>query len=231
MAIYCPQCGTEATANQQYCRKCGVNLSLIGKALTLSESIARGDRGPLPKVKEIIGNIKIEQISDEIGRGLEQMNTEIVRSIDTAKTHTHRLGQIGRKKTPQERYEKAVRDGMSSLFGGVGLMIFLYYLAGVLVLKIPPEKLARIPFELEPVVRMAWMVGFLPMLTGLGQLLGALMTKPAPGMVEEAEPPAAESVRTGPLAEPEPLPPPSVTEHTTNFLDEQASPPRAGQRQ
>jgi len=219
MAIYCPQCGVEAAGNQQFCRKCGVNLSLIGKALTLSESIARGDRGPLPKVKEIIGGLKIEVMTDEIGRGLEQMNTEIVRSIDTAKAaHARGWDWRGRPKTPQEQYEKAVRAGMSSMFGGAGLMVALYYLAAVVVLKVPPETLARIPFELEPVVRMMWLLGLVPTLQGFGQLLGALMTRPAPVLPAAPEPPAPEPARTGPLAEP--APPPSVTEHTTEFLDE-----------
>jgi hypothetical protein len=217
MAIYCPQCGTEAAQTQQFCRKCGVNLSLIGKALNLSESIARGDRGPLPKVKEIIGGIKIEAMTDEIGRGLEQMNTEIVRSFDTAKA-SPAWDRFRRQKTPEERYEKSVRDGMSSIFGGVAAMIALYYLAGVIVLKVPPDALAKIPFELEPVVRMIWLLGLIPALQGFGQLVGALMTKPAPGRIDAPEPPALESASAGP--------PISVTEGTTSLLDETAGAPR-----
>lgn len=220
MAIYCPQCGTEAEGTQQFCRKCGVNLSLIGKALSLSESIARGDRGPLPRVKEIVANLEIDRVTDEIGRGLDQMTSEIERSIKTARQRRER-GERGSRK-PEQRYEDAVRGGMSSFFGGIGFMIVFYLLAPTIILKIPPERAARIPFELEPVIRMLWIVGLLPVLTGIGRTLGALMTKPSPPRFPPAAqqlpstPPAA--VATGPLAELA-APPPSVTEHTTELLE------------
>jgi len=43
--MYCPQCGTEAQANVQYCRVCGSDLK---------------DRGPLPTIKEIVNTLKVE---------------------------------------------------------------------------------------------------------------------------------------------------------------------------
>jgi hypothetical protein len=46
-------------------------------------------------------------------------------------------------------------------------MIFLYYFSVALVLKIPPEALTKIPFELEPVVRILWLAGLMPTLSGL----------------------------------------------------------------
>src|SRR5437868_5575798 len=106
--MFCPQCGTEAPANQQYCRKCGANLKMIGKAVALSESIARSDRGPLPKIKEMIKGFKLEQVAkdanlprlplppsgrsrekkdtDEVSLALEKKKKEIVRGISVAKT-------------------------------------------------------------------------------------------------------------------------------------------------
>ena len=51
--MFCPQCGTESQSTQ-YCRVCGANLKVIGKAVALSEAVARSDRGPLPKIKEMI---------------------------------------------------------------------------------------------------------------------------------------------------------------------------------
>jgi hypothetical protein len=44
--MYCPQCGTESSSGLQFCRSCGANLKVIGKAVSLSEAIARSDRGP-----------------------------------------------------------------------------------------------------------------------------------------------------------------------------------------
>jgi hypothetical protein len=84
--MYCPQCGTESSSGQQYCRSCGANLKVIGKAVSLSEAIARSDRGPLPKIKEMMKSLKIEQVSDEISRALEQMNQEIVRNSGSLAT-------------------------------------------------------------------------------------------------------------------------------------------------
>src|SRR5882762_2397173 len=83
--MYCPQCGTESQASLQYCRLCGANLKVIGKAVSLSEAIARSDRGPLPKLKEMVKNLKLEQVSDEISGALDKMNEEIVRSSGEAK--------------------------------------------------------------------------------------------------------------------------------------------------
>ena len=74
--MYCPQCGTESSSGLQYCRSCGANLKVIGRAVSLSEAIARTDRGPLPKIKEMMKNLKVEQVSEEISRALEQMNKE-----------------------------------------------------------------------------------------------------------------------------------------------------------
>ena len=47
-------------------------------------------------------------------------------------------------------------------------------LCGALVLKIPPETLARLPFEVEPLVKVAWLVGLLPTLPQYAGLKRAL---------------------------------------------------------
>ena len=47
--------------------------------------------------------------------------------------------------------------------------------AGALVLKIPPETLAKIPFELEPVLHVAWLVGLIPTLAGLGRIIAGTL--------------------------------------------------------
>src|SRR4029077_8424408 len=73
--MYCPQCGTESQATQ-YCRVCGANLKVIGKAVTLSEAIARSDRGPLPKIKEMVKGLKAEHLTEEVSRALDRMDHE-----------------------------------------------------------------------------------------------------------------------------------------------------------
>jgi hypothetical protein len=215
--MFCPQCATESIPNQQYCRTCGANLKMIGKAVTLSETIARSDRGPLPKIKEMIKNLKVEHITDDVGRAIEQMNQEIVRNISNAKTK----GQLDRQQRDERRRENHIVHGASAMFFGVALMIVLYFLSSVLVLKIPPEALAKIPFELEPVVRTAWIIGLIPAMSGFARILAGLyvrsgrcapeITAPEP---EEVQLPAAETSALPPT----PVPRNSVTENTTEFF-------------
>jgi len=213
--MYCPQCGTESSSGLQYCRSCGANLKVIGKAVSLSEAIARSDRGPLPKIKEMMKNLKVEQVSEDISRALDQMNIEIARSSEEPKPP--RI--IGKKtKTREQRREKHLTTGAISLFSGIGLAIFLYYLSAALVLKLPPDVVAKVPFEIEPVVRMIWLVGLMPALSGVGHLLAGILVRPDP-------PAEMEAVRSAPvLGEAEPLAratPVSVTERTTDLLEHQ----------
>ena len=211
--MYCPQCGTESSEGLQYCRSCGANLKVIGKAVSLSEAIARSDRGPLPKFKEMIKNLKIEHVSDDISRALDRMNQEIVRSSEDPKPRRVR----GRKpKTAAERRERHLTTGAVAFFGGIGFAIFLYYLTGALVLKLPPDIVAKAPFEIEPVVRILWLVGLMPMLSGLGHIVAGLLVRPdAPVEIEAAKPVPVLSERE-PIAYAAPV---SVTERTTNLLE------------
>ena len=140
------------------------------------------------------------------------------------------------KKSPARRREDHIVKGTVSFFSGVGLMIFLYYLCGALVLKIPPETLARLPFEVEPLVKVAWLVGLLPTLSGLGRIVAGLTIKPARALGPEGEGearPQVEGARREQAAAlaggraPEAAQS-SVVEHTTELLGEKV-PQHGGQ--
>ncbi|MEA2205316.1 MAG: hypothetical protein QOE77_2092 [Blastocatellia bacterium] len=216
--MYCPQCGTESSSGLQYCRLCGANLKVIGKAVTLSEALARSDRGPMPKIKEMMKSLhppNMEQVSDEISRALDQMNQEIVKSSGSLVGVKPMWG--GKKeKTARRRREENIVHGLISLFSGIGLMIFLYYLAGALVLKLPERILAQAPFDIPPVVHMIWLVGLLPALTGVGRILAGLSIKPEPSPAVELSPTAMETSELTPRIEPA-----SITDRTTNILNRQ----------
>jgi hypothetical protein len=214
--MYCPQCGTESSSGLQYCRSCGANLKVIGKAVSLSEAIARSDRGPLPKLKEMMKNLKPEQVSEDISRALDQMNKEIVRSSDDPTPHQPWWLQGRKKKTAEQRREKHLTTGAISLFSGIGLATFLYYLTGALVLKLPPDFVARVPFEIEPVVRILWLVGLMPTLSGLGHILAGLLVRPDPPEQIETSKAAMELSEREPITRAAPT---SVTERTTNLLE------------
>jgi len=119
--MYCPQCATESTPGLQYCRVCGANLKVIGKAVSLSEAIARSDRGPLPKIKEMVKNLKVEHVTEEVSRALDHMNTEIVKVSAEAKAKQQRSWSLRRKKTAAERRERQITQGILSLFSGTRL--------------------------------------------------------------------------------------------------------------
>ncbi len=216
--MFCPQCGTESTAGQPYCRSCGANLKVIGKAVTLSEAIGRSDRGPLPKIKEMMKNFKAEHVTEEVSRALDQMNSEIVRSTGDIRERGPRF--LRGQKTPEERRERLLVKGTVSIFSGAGLTIFLYFLTHAINLHLPADVIADIPFEVDPIVRVLWLVGLIPAFAGVGRLLAAMSIK-----VNKQDPVAdkpSESVGTPVLKADtarDLYAPPSVTERTTNILE------------
>jgi hypothetical protein len=144
------------------------------------------------------------------------MNKEIVRSSDDPTPRKPWWPELREKKTAKQRREKHLVTGTISLFSGIGFAIFLYYLTGALVLKLPPDFVAKVPFEIEPVVRILWLVGLMPALSGVGHIIAGLLIRPdPPGQIEGSK--AAQE-----LSEREPIvrgAPASVTERTTNILE------------
>jgi hypothetical protein len=214
--MFCPQCGNESQAPVQYCRVCGANLKVIGKAVALSEAVARSDRGPLPKIKEMIKEFKVDHVSDEVSGALDRMNQEIARiSPESQRPERAPWISFGRKKTPAEKRENHISKGVISLFSGVGLTVFLYYLSAALVLKLPPHIIDQIPFEIDPVVKIIWLLGLLPVTSGLGHILAGLLIRPQreqPQFDQVVSPPRELTDR--PISNPV-----SVTDHTTNLLE------------
>jgi hypothetical protein len=133
------------------------------------------------------------------------------------------LIQFGKRKTPAERREKHITTGIVSLFSGVGLTIFLYYLSAALVLKLPPHVIAQIPFEIDPVVRMIWLFGLLPTLSGVGHILAGLLIRPRQELeLEQAAVAPPRDLTDGGVSFPTTtvaVAPDSVTERTTNLLE------------
>ena len=231
--MYCPQCGTESQGPVQYCRICGSNLKVIGKAVSLSEAIARSDRGPVLKIKEMMQNLKVDHVTEEISRALEKMNQEIAQSCTTPRLAKERRPwpSMRRKKTAAERREQHITKGVVSLFSGAGLSLFLYFLSTALVLKLPPDLVGQIPVEVNRLVPMIWLLGLLPMTSGLGHIIAGLLIRPDP---EEPQPQLDQvgspprELTDRPLSNPVPF---SVTDHTTNLLDsERVTAPRDKQK-
>jgi hypothetical protein len=211
--MYCPQCGTEAAADQRFCRSCGANLKLIARAVSLGEAVARSDRGPLPKIKAIMSELKAqhagEHAGEEVSHAMERMKEEIVSGIEQE--------QEKREEKLELRRENHIAKGLAAMGAGLGIIIFLYYYAGVIVGLIPPETLAKIPFPLEPALHAAWIVGLIPTFAGTGRFIGGLLTRPERKRRLKAREKEKEVIASEPA--PQALPR-SVTEGTTELLDE-----------
>jgi hypothetical protein len=230
--MYCPQCATESSPGLQYCRSCGANLKVIGKAVALSEAIARSDRGLVPKLKEMAKNLRVEHVTEEVSRALDRVNQEIART-PREKRPSKPWWLQKEKKTPQERREDQFVKGTISLFSGIGLMIFLYFFAASVVLKLPPDWIAKIPFELESLLRVLWLVGMVPTLSGAGHIVAGLLIRRAPPQSIDAPAQNVDGLSPAPpgsidapahsqrpvFGNPAQQAVPSVTERTTNLLE------------
>src|SRR4030095_15121704 len=217
--MFCPQCGLESQAELKFCRSCGANLKVIGKAVMLSEAIARSDGVPA-KIKEMVQNLKVEKVTEEVSRAMDKMNREIERTA----AHTRESRWRRKQKTAAERRESMLTRGFVKLGSGAGFMLFLYFLSHAMVLRLDPDVINKVPFDIPSVVRVVWLIGLIPVLSGLGHLFAGLTIKPAPE--KQIEFPTDAPLRIDP-----PLPNPelttasarqpltSVTERTTNILD------------
>src|SRR5690348_3823004 len=125
---------------------------------------------------------------------------------------------LRRRKTAAERRENHITKGVVSVFSGVGLTVFLYFLSTSVIFKLPPDILGQIPFELISVTRVIWLLGLLPITSGVGHILAGLLIRPdneqQPQLEQVVSPPRELTDR--PVTNPIPM---SVTDHTTNLLD------------
>lgn len=238
--MFCPQCGTESPADLKFCRMCGANLRVIGKAVTLSEAIARTDSVPA-KIKDLVKNFKIERVTDEVARAMETMNQEIVRTAAEHKQHAsqHREQSARKKKekTAEQRREKHLVSGTISFFTGIGLALVLGFVGNALLGKFPPALIDGRPFDFDSLLRIAWVIGLLPTFAGLGHIIAGLTIRRHRPDENEASPEMP--LRIGEPAEPSFAPAPafaarqddeatviaaatqpdSVTDRTTNILE------------
>lgn len=177
-----------------YCAHCG---SEVKANVQYCRVCGTDLKGPLPKVKDLVNTIKVESL----------------------KNRPNWLN-LRRKKTPAERREQHITKGVVSLFSGAGLTTFLYFLSSALVLKLPPQVIDQIPFEVAPVVRVIWLLGLLPATAGLGHILAGLLIRqgpePQPQQIDQVVSPPRE-LKDQPITHPIPI---SITDHTTNLLDE-----------
>ena len=99
-----------------------------------------------------------------------------------------------------------------------------------------PEAIAKIPFELNPIIHVVWLVGLIPTLSGLGRIIAGLSIRQEPA--KQIESPEQSPLRidlginqgipssaTYPdeMTVASPRAPDSVTDRTTNILEHKIS--------
>jgi hypothetical protein len=245
--MFCPQCGTESPPDLKFCRTCGVNLRVIGKAVTLSEAIARSDSVPA-KVKDLVKNLKIEKVTDEVARAMDKVGHEIAHTADdhhdwvkARERHEIRreLRRRRKEKTAEQRRESLLTRGFITMFSGIGLGVFLYMLGHSIVLNLSPDQISKIPFDVPSFLHVVWLIGLIPALAGFGRVIAGLtiqrdrssqITTADEQPLRIGEPSEATRVSASDFAAPKaneaPLfaarqPPDSVTDRTTNILEHQ----------
>jgi hypothetical protein len=232
--MFCPQCGTESPADLKFCRTCGTNLRVIGKAVTLSEAIARSDSVP-SKIKDLVSNLKIEKVSDEVARAMDKMKLEIGHTVEDHREwhldHIKPLGSKRKEKTAEQRREKHLTQGFVTMFGGIGFALFLYFLAPALIGKFPHPVISGRPIDIDSLLPIAWILGLMPTFTGLGHIVAGLAIR-VKGRAPQEDIPQVGPAERSPLniadrpadyVEPRafrnPQQPTSVTDRTTNLLE------------
>ena len=249
--MFCPQCGTQSSDELKFCRTCGANLRVIGKAVTLSEAIARSDSVPA-KIKDLVKNVKIEKVTDEVARAMEKVGHEIAHTADDHRDWMrarardkirHEIRHRRKEKTAEQRRERYLTRGFITMFGGVGLGGFLYVLGHSVNLNLSPDQLSKIPFDLPSLLHVMWIGGLIPTLTGFGRIMAGLaIRRERPTELTSDEQPLrigkpadTPFVAAPQFATPQPKEasvfaarpaPDSVTDRTTNILDHQPQPRR-----
>jgi len=178
-----------------YCSHCG---SEVKANVQYCRVCGTDLKGPIvPKVRELVNTIKVESQKNR-GKWLS----------------------LRKKKTAAERREQHITKGVVSLFSGAGLATFLYFLSSAVILKLPPDVVDQIPFEIAPVVKVIWLLGLLPATAGLGHIIAGLLIRqgpePEPQEIDQVVSPPRE-LKDQPITHPIPI---SITDHTTNLLDE-----------
>ena len=67
---------------------------------------------------------------------------------------------------------------MVSLFSGVGLTVFLLLSFSRARAETSAEIIDQIPFEIDPVVKIIWLFGLLPVTSGVGHIIAGLLIRP-----------------------------------------------------
>ena len=246
--MYCPKCGFEAMNNQRFCKQCGTNLQLI------HDTLKGGDSAQYPfglDLEALKQNAMEFAKSWKTGIHYEWKGHtnpgEMRPSARELKRQAREEARLRNMPKPKEwlaySWQHNLRDGLISLFTGVGLGILFYYLGQEAinsgVIRDIPRVTERGLEGIERGLRWVWLLGLIPVLKGLAQIIYASFFGESIATLSErfTVPIAAKTSLQNPdtnnldnATAPQPEharrnfdgldePPSSVTEHTTHIFD------------
>jgi hypothetical protein len=201
--MFCPGCGSDDRQHSQFCRACGMDLRAVRvglekpDAVTSSAVTAREEigRAVADKIRELEGAKELKKMAEDVLPELEKF-----------------------LESPAEKRLRRMRAGVVTAAVGLGGMFFFYLLS-----------------ISDPDARFLFAIGLTAFLIGLGIIVnGVMLTLPKEDVPDQS--PRARlqnaldrssensALRHGDLNTAQQLtPPPSVIEHTTHRLPNEAS--------
>lgn len=209
------------------------------------ESLSRNAKEFAESWKKSWSGVRTKDGPNVVGLRIGQERIDAIREARRQRRKAREESRQRNLPKPKEymsySWQHNLRNGLLSLFWGSGLGVLFYYLGRTaiddgLIRQIEETSNGHVQ-GLEPLVRIAWMIALLPVLKGLAQIVYAaffaesMATLSARFTPQAALPEPAPAIRTttAPVAERETAPsyqpsidhPPSVTEHTTQFFEEE----------
>jgi hypothetical protein len=207
--MYCPACSTQTTDEINFCKQCGANLRTVRDAL-IGREPEPGERYDWSKtwVAEMFMS---EEEKRRRRAALELSNSP----IDLAAAELKRLNEL--------------KAGIITASVGIGVSIFLAILLGTIA-----DNVAGRDPEGAAVLRHVWAAGIIPFMVGIALVINSVFVKGRFAQIREsfkdAESPSAKGLAksTGelPALEAPPVPRASITEHTTNLLEDPETAPQ-----
>ncbi|MFN0088141.1 MAG: zinc ribbon domain-containing protein [Blastocatellia bacterium] len=236
--MYCPRCSNKAVEGQQFCRNCGLNLSVILDSI-------EGKRGPLDfetlkrDLRDLGANLRsgFEEASGAVKRTkrLEQQGAGQPGSVTLSVPDLSReLKKAARKIKTADARTLSLQKATLSIFGGGTIMAAWYYLLQAVT---RPEVVANIERTILqanpgipdlnlsayiPLVQLLWLLGLVPIAKGVAHLLNGIFFAPKPDpepQVIYAHPPPAQ----GAIPSPPPYVSAVATPTTSEFENASAS--------
>ncbi|MFN7927608.1 MAG: zinc ribbon domain-containing protein [Blastocatellia bacterium] len=220
--MYCPKCSSPAAEGQRFCRQCGTNLGAIVDAM-------EGRRGPVDferlkvDLKDLGSSLRsgFEQAHQEFKKTQHFSRRQHGKQQRRAERHAAKMAAAMEEPdgiptvfTPPKKPKRSresrryhLQKGILSIFSGSAMTGVYYYLLNTAAASGLLASLERIVLQnnpdltgLLPVVQMLWILGLIPVATGVGHLVSAMF---APSDKQLQELYAAEAAANAP---PTPLP-------------------------